>query len=60
MEYNIAYLLGLAAAIWVIYDILTKQKRMPTLHKVLWIVGAIVLNILTAIVYFLVVKKGKL
>lgn len=52
-------LLALAAAIWIIYDVLTNQKKMKDLHKVLWIVGALLagINIILAIVYYLVVKK---
>ena len=33
---NLIYLIALACAIWVIYDVLTKQKRMATGSKVLW------------------------
>ena len=56
---NILYLVALAAAVWVIYDVLAKQKGMSTLFKVLWIVGAVFFSVLTAIVYFFVLKKGK-
>ena len=60
MGMSVVGIIALICAIWVIYDILTKQKRMPGLHKLLWIIGAVVFSIITAIVYFLVVKKGKL
>lgn len=53
------YIIGIAAAIWVIYDVVVKQKGMKGLHKILWIVLAIVFSLITAIVYFFVVKKGK-
>jgi hypothetical protein len=56
---TILYLIALAAAVWVIYDVLVKQKKMPTLNKVLWIIVALLFSVLTAIVYFFVVKKGK-
>lgn len=59
MMSNLLWIAGLIAAIWIIVDIFTKQKSMPTLHKVLWIVAAFFFSILTAIVYFFVVKKGK-
>ena len=54
---NILWVVGFACAIWVIYDVLSFQKKMKTLHKVLWITGAIVFSIITALVYYLVVKK---
>jgi hypothetical protein len=52
-------LLGLVAlllAIWVIYDVWAKQKRMKTGRKVLWTVFAVLFSVLTAIIYFFVVK----
>jgi hypothetical protein len=48
---------GIASAVWVIYDIMTYQKRMKTEHKVLWIIAALIFSIITAIVYYLVVKR---
>jgi len=53
----ILMILQLAALVWVIYDVLTKQKKMPDLEKVLWIVVAFLFNILGAIVYYIVVKR---
>lgn len=53
-------LLGLAAAVWVIFDVLVNQKRMSTGMKVLWVVLAIFFSLITAILYFFLVKKGKL
>lgn len=50
-------LVGLVCAVWVIVDVLTKQKKMESLHKALWIVGALLFSIITAIVYYFVVKK---
>lgn len=49
-------LIGLACAVWVIYDVVVNQKRMKTLHKVLWIIAAIFFSIITAIVYYFVNK----
>ena len=48
---------GIACAVGVIYDIVTFQKKMKSEHKLLWIIAAVVFNIITAIVYYLVVKK---
>ncbi|AEK73576.1 hypothetical protein GQS_08410 [Thermococcus sp. 4557] len=59
------YLLGillmslqLLALVWVIYDVLTKQKRMPDVEKVIWIVLAFLFTILGALVYYLLVKRN--
>jgi hypothetical protein len=50
-------LIALACAVWIIYDVAANQKKMKTGQKVLWIVLAILFSIITAIVYYLVVKK---
>ncbi|ACS34585.1 PLD nuclease N-terminal domain-containing protein [Thermococcus gammatolerans] len=58
---GIVWLLGilsLIAVIWVIYDIVTKQKRMPDTEKLIWILVALFLNIIGAIIYYLVVKAS--
>mgnify|MGYP004008368493 CR=1 FL=1 len=49
--------LGIISFVWVIYDLFTQQKRMNNVHKVLWAVGAFAFSILTAIVYYFVVKR---
>ncbi len=56
------YLYGLIAlicAVWVIFDIVTKRKDMNDTHKILWIVAAIIFNVITAIVYYFVVVNKK-
>jgi len=53
---QIIWLLGLVCAVWVIYDVVKKQKKMKTGEKVLWIVAAVLFSILTAIIYYLVKK----
>ncbi|PLW80236.1 hypothetical protein C0585_03730 [Candidatus Woesearchaeota archaeon] len=50
-------LIALVCAVWIIYDVIVNQKRMSTLHKVLWIVFGVFFSIITAIVYYFVVKK---
>ena len=50
-------LLNLAGFIWIIYELVTNQKNMETLHKVLWGIGAFLFGIITAIIYYFVVKK---
>ena len=49
-------IVALFCAVWVIYDVVTAQKFDST-KKALWIVAAIIFNIITAIVYYFVVKK---
>jgi prolipoprotein diacylglyceryltransferase len=55
---NLIYVIGIVCAIWVIYDVVTQQSRMEPLKKFLWILFALVFNILTAIVYYLTVKRN--
>ncbi len=50
-------LISLAAAVWVIYQVWEKNKRLTTTHKILWTIAAILFNILTAVVYFLLEKS---
>ena len=55
-------LLGVVAllcAVWVIYDVFTQNKKLSTELKVLWTVLALIFNIITAIIYFLVYKLKK-
>ncbi|MEK6939931.1 MAG: PLDc N-terminal domain-containing protein [Nanoarchaeota archaeon] len=51
------WLIGVAGAVWVIYDIVTYQKKMKSEHKLLWIIAAVVFSVLTAIIYYFVVKR---
>jgi flagellin-like protein len=44
-------------AVWVIYDVWTNNKRLSDTAKIIWTVFAILLSILTAIVYWLIGKK---
>lgn len=50
-------IIGIICAVWVIYDVITKQKNMSDGMKILWIVLAILFSIVTAIVYAIVHKK---
>ncbi|QDA32089.1 hypothetical protein FH039_11460 [Thermococcus indicus] len=51
--------LQLLALVWVIYDVTTKQTKMSGVEKVLWIVLTFLFTILGALVYYLVVKRGR-
>ena len=53
----IIWIIALVCAVWVIYDILTKQKSMDSTKKLIWIICAVFFSIITAIVYYLIVKK---
>jgi len=50
-------IIALICAIWVIYDVLAKNKGLSDLAKVLWILAAVFFSIITAIVYYLVAKR---
>lgn len=55
----LGWLIGLAAMVWVIYDVFSKQKKLSTGTKVIWTIFAVLFSILTAIVYYFVVYKKK-
>lgn len=50
-------IVAVICAVWVIYDVWTNNKRLSDTAKIVWTVFAILLSILTAIVYWLVGKK---
>ena len=50
-------LIALVCAVWVIYEVLVNQKSMDSTKKLIWIICAVLFSIITAIVYYLVVKK---
>ena len=51
-------IIALGCAIWVIYDVLSNNRRLSTGMKIIWIVFAILFSIITAIVYYLI-GRGK-
>jgi len=55
---TIGWLIGLAAMIWVIYDVFVNHKGMSMGKKVLWTIFAILFSIITAIVYYFIVYKN--
>jgi len=60
--YNFGWLFGiiaLIAAIWVIYDVLVNNRRLSDGMKVLWVVGAILFSIITAVIYYLVGRNNQ-
>lgn len=56
---TIIWVVALIAAIWVIYDVLTNNRRLSTGMKILWIVCALFFSIITAIIYYLVGRNNK-
>ena len=51
------WIIAIVCAVWVIVDVLTKQQKMEQTHKIIWIVAAVIFSIITAIVYYFVVKR---
>jgi len=54
---SVGGLVALLCAIWVIYDVLVKNKKVTKTAKVVWVICAILFSIITAIVYFLIGRK---
>lgn len=54
---NAIGLIALICAIWVIYDVWTKNRSLSGGAKILWTVLAIFFSIITAIAYYFVGKK---
>ncbi|UGV41074.1 PLDc N-terminal domain-containing protein [Methanococcoides orientis] len=50
-------LLVLLSVIWVIYDVVTQNKRLSGAMKVVWILVALVFGILGAAVYYFIGRK---
>ena len=50
-------IIALICAIWVIYDVLVKNKGLSQVAKIIWIVCAILFSIITAIVYYFIGRK---
>jgi hypothetical protein len=50
--YGIIGIIALICAIWVIFDVWTKQKKMSSGTKLIWTIFAIFFSILTAIIYY--------
>jgi len=56
MSYIISIII-LICAVWVIYDVLAKNKKLSTTAKVIWVVCAVFFSIITAIVYYFIGRK---
>ncbi len=51
-------LASIGLMIWAIYDIFTKQKRMPDVEKLIWVIVVVFLGFIGVIIYYLVVKAS--
>ena len=51
-------ILSLLSTIWVIYDVLTNQKKMSDAEKIIWVLVALFLNIIGAFIYYIIVKAS--
>lgn len=57
MAGSIIWIIGVIALVWVLYDVFAVQKKMDMTHKILWAIAAVIFSIITAIVYYFVVKR---
>ena len=46
------------SVVWVIYDVLTQNKGLTTIKKIIWILVALIFGIFGAIAYYLLGKKS--
>lgn len=56
---TIGTILAIACAVWVIYDIVKNHTIKKDTEKVIWIICAVLFSIITAIVYYFVIKNKK-
>ena len=54
---TILYVIAIICAIYVLYDVWAVQKKMAVVTKLIWSICALIFSIITAIVYYFVVKK---
>ncbi|RJQ18201.1 PLDc_N domain-containing protein [Candidatus Woesearchaeota archaeon] len=52
-------IVAVLAAVWVIYDVIVHNKKLSDGMKLLWIILAVIFNILTAIVYYFIGRNAK-
>ena len=55
--FGLFWIIGILCAVWVIFDVFTNQKRMKKELKILWTVLAIFFSVITAIIYYFIVKR---
>ena len=52
------WIIGIMSVVWVIYDVLTNQKKMPDSEKIIWVLVALFLNLIGAVIYYILVKTS--
>jgi hypothetical protein len=50
-------IIAVICAVWVIYDVWKNNKKLNDTAKIVWTVFAVILSILTAIVYYFIGRK---
>lgn len=53
----IFYIFAVFCAVWVIYQVWAVNQKLSLAGKLLWTVFALIFNVLTAIVYYLIGRK---
>ena len=55
---GLVWIISLAAFIWIVYDVFAVQKEsMTNGKKAMWVILGFLFSIITAVVYYFVVKK---
>lgn len=54
---SLIWLIATICAIWVVYDVWAKNKRLTDTEKLIWTFGAVVFSILTAVIYYFTQKN---
>lgn len=54
---SLFYLVGIVAAVWVIYDVWTQNTRLSDTEKLVWTIGAIFFSVITAVIYYFTQKR---
>lgn len=49
--------IGLICMIWVLYEVWAVNRSLQTGEKVIWSIAAVCLNVVTALIYYFVVKR---
>lgn len=55
--YRLVLIIGLICSVWVIYDLWTTQRHLSNREKLAWTIFAIAFSVITAAVYFTLVRK---
>ncbi|MEN8115676.1 MAG: hypothetical protein ABFS16_01780 [Bacteroidota bacterium] len=57
---TIIVIVGLVCAVWVIFHVWKLNKDANLLVKIIWTILAVVFNIFTAIIYYLLLRNKKI